>query len=87
MDLAGAKGQLPADQSGRVNILFITVDRRRDTPAVLERWLRNIDRDIIGLRGPGSVYLFGPQDRSVLYSAGATPDEYAHDMARLLRGS
>ena len=35
----------------------------------------------------GSVYVFGPNDETVLYSGGTTPDQYAADLKRLLTDS
>lgn len=33
----------------------------------------------------GSIYVFGPRGRSLLYTGGTTVDEYAHDFTRMLR--
>jgi protein SCO1/2 len=38
------------------------------------------------LEHSGVVYAFGPKGRTVLYTGGTTPPEYAADFARLLRG-
>ena len=35
----------------------------------------------------GSVYVFGPDDSSVIYTGGTLPREYAADFRRLLRGT
>ena len=35
----------------RLQVLFVTLDPRRDTPAVLTRYLRRFDPDFIGLTG------------------------------------
>lgn len=37
-----------------------------------------------GVAHAGEVYAFGPGDRTVIYTGGTTPDEYAADFARLL---
>jgi protein SCO1/2 len=51
-DLAAARRSLPAATAANVDVLFITVDPKRDTPAVLRRWLDQFGPDIVGLRGP-----------------------------------
>lgn len=35
----------------------------------------------------GSVYVFGPNGETVLYSGGTNPEQYAADFKRLLTGS
>jgi len=35
----------------RVQVLFVTIDPERDTPDVLQRYVRAFDRDILALRG------------------------------------
>lgn len=51
-DLAAARRSLPADTAENVSLVFVTVDPKRDTPAVLQTWLDQFDPDIVGLRGP-----------------------------------
>ena len=131
-DLAAARRALPASLAQRVEVVFVTVDPRRDTVRVLDRWLGRFDPSFVGLRGPvarvhrledslyaaqsaveqptggrghhhgdpdassgspddyevshtGSVYVFGPGGRSLLYTGGTTAPEYARDFTRLLR--
>ena len=133
-DLAAARRALPASLAQRVEVVFVTVDPRRDTARVLDRWLGRFDPSFVGLRGPvvqvhqledslyaaqsavdestggpghhhgdsgggpggaegyevshsGSVYVFGPGGRSLLYTGGTTPAEYAADFTRLLGSS
>ena len=50
-DLAAAHRQLPQEAAERVQVAFITEDPRRDTPAVLEAWLRKFEPSFLGLRG------------------------------------
>ena len=38
----------------RLQVLFVTIDPRRDTPAVLARYLRRFNPDFIGLTGTAS---------------------------------
>lgn len=53
-DLGNALRSLPAAVSENVQVVFITSDPARDTPAVMSRWLANFDhglpRPFIGLR-------------------------------------
>lgn len=51
-DLAAARRSLPTATAEKVSLVFVTVDPKRDTSAVLRAWLDQFDRDIIGLRGP-----------------------------------
>lgn len=51
-DLAAARRSLPAPTAENVSLVFVTVDPKRDTPAVLRTWLDQFDPDIVGLRGP-----------------------------------
>jgi len=39
------------DAAGRVQVVFVTVDPGRDTPDVLQRYVRAFDREILALRG------------------------------------
>jgi len=39
------------DDAGRVQVLFVTVDPRRDKPAVLARYVRSFDQRFLGLYG------------------------------------
>ena len=54
-DLAAARRVLPAGLAERVEVVFVTVDPRRDTAPVLERWLGRFDKGFVGLRGPMAV--------------------------------
>lgn len=137
-DLAAARRALPAGMAQRTQLVFITVDPTRDTPAVLRTWLDRFDPDIAGLRGPlrevhraerslyasesgrsavqsspsetvphgehgkqtpapgrdgpgyevdhtSIVYLFGPDEETVIYTGDATVGDYAADFVKLLR--
>lgn len=70
-DLATARRLLPQALAKRVNIVFVTVDPRRDTASVLRTWLDQFDTDIIGLRGPTSVV---NEAESSLYADRSTVD-------------
>ena len=129
-DLAVAYRQLPDAVRRDVTVVFVTEDPRRDTPAVLRRWLDGFDPAFVGLTGGGSrtrsvlqqlhvpateidrdprspvrhppghrhsghggdyavghsgvVYVFGPDDRTLIYTGGETPADYADDLTRLV---
>ena len=51
-DLAVARQALSPELAEKVTVVFVTVDPKRDTPAVLEEWLGRFDPDFIGLIGP-----------------------------------
>lgn len=53
-DLAVAYRQLPDGVRTNVTVVFVTEDPRRDTPAVLRRWLDGFDPAFVGLIGGGS---------------------------------
>lgn len=50
-DLAVALRHQPAAVRHRIEVVFVTVDPRRDTPRVLRAWLNQFDRSFIGLTG------------------------------------
>lgn len=52
-DLAVAYRQLPLVVRRNVSVVFVTEDPRRDTPAVLRRWIEGFDPAFIGLLGGG----------------------------------
>ncbi len=49
-DLAQLKKQLGAD-GDRLQVLFVTVDPQRDTPAILKSYMANFDPGFLALRG------------------------------------
>lgn len=51
-DVATALNRLDADVRDKVQVLFITVDPDRDTPAVIREYLDRIDPGFIGLTAP-----------------------------------
>ncbi len=50
-DLATATNRLPEDVRSRLQVVLVTVDPRRDTSPVLEKYLARIDPGFIGLTG------------------------------------
>lgn len=50
-DIAAALRREPTSVRRRVEVVFVTVDPRRDTPRVLRRWLDNYNGRFVGLTG------------------------------------
>jgi protein SCO1 len=50
-DIGAALHSQPASVRARVDVVFVTVDPRRDTRHVLRAWLDHFDRSFIGLTG------------------------------------
>ncbi|MFE6889954.1 SCO family protein [Streptomyces sp. NPDC057694] len=50
-NLAVAKKSLSAAEQKKLQVVFVTTDPDRDTPAVLGKWLKAQDPDFIGLTG------------------------------------
>jgi protein SCO1 len=139
-DLALARDMLGPETRDRVQVVFVTEDPARDTPATLREWLDRFDPEFTGLIGgneataaalrelylpesaqvadpstaivhphedgehaaedhgqdggghshgdygvdhAGTVYAWGPEGRSIVYTGGTTPDQYAEDLTRL----
>ena len=72
--LGSAFRRLPAATATRIRIVFVTVDPARDTPAVIERYLRKFDPHIVGFTGP-AVEL-----SRVWRAYGVTVDPTSHDI-------
>lgn len=49
--LTSAMNQLAADEQGKVQVLLITFDPERDTPAVLDAYVKQYHPNILGLTG------------------------------------
>lgn len=50
-NIAAVLAKMPPDAARRVQVVFVTTDPRRDTPARLAEWLGQFDRRFIGLTG------------------------------------
>lgn len=48
-NIAAALKRLPASTVRRINVVFITTDPDRDTPAVMRKWLDHFDPNFAGL--------------------------------------
>lgn len=65
----------------KVQVLFVTVDPERDTPAVLGRYVPAFDPSFIGLYGDTEAIKSTAKEFKVVYQkqAGKTPDSYTID--------
>ena len=50
-DIAAAKRQLPAAEQNQLQVVFVSTDPTRDTPARLKAWLGAFDPSFVGLTG------------------------------------
>lgn len=50
-DISSALRRVPVDQRTQVRVVFVTTDARRDTAAVLRRWLDQWSTSYVGLTG------------------------------------
>jgi len=80
LDLANVKQQLGA-QGDRLQVVFVSVDPARDTPAVLKAYLANFDASFVGLSGSAEQLAAMAKDYKVYYKKvdGSTPGSYTMD--------
>ena len=81
-DLASAMKKLGPDAS-RVQVLFVTVDPKRDKPELLREYLPAFDKSFLGLYGDADATKNVEKDFKI-YAAerpGKTPDTYTVDHA------
>ncbi len=78
--LAAIKKSLGAD-GDRMQVVFITVDPERDTPAVLKAYIANFGPDVVGLRGSAEQTAAVAKEFKVFYdkAPGAKPGSYSVD--------
>lgn len=78
--LAQVREQL-GDDADRMQVIMVTVDPERDTPAVLSDYVTRFDPSFIGLAGPTEAIDAAGQPFGIFYqrSEGSTPDSYLVD--------
>jgi protein SCO1/2 len=78
--LAEAMKQLGPD-ANRVQVLFITVDPARDTPALLKQYVPAFDPHFLGLWGDADATARTAKEFKIIYQKvpGATPGSYTVD--------
>ena len=54
-NLAAVLDRMPDDIQRAVTVVFVTTDPGRDTPAVLDAWVKGFDPQFIGLTAPDSI--------------------------------
>jgi protein SCO1 len=79
-DLSSAVKKLGADAS-RVQVLFVTVDPKRDKPALLKQYVPAFNPDFLGLYGDEAATKKATNDFKVYAQerAGKTPETYTVD--------
>jgi protein SCO1/2 len=81
LDIATALQKLGLD-ANKVQVLFITVDPRRDTPAVMEKYTQSFDPRIVGLTGTAEQIAAVAKEYGAYYAAhrtGPGADDYVMD--------
>jgi len=78
--LAEAMKQLGAD-ADRVQVLFVTIDPARDTPALLAQYVPAFDARFLGLFGDDEATQKVAREFKIIYQKqpGSTPDTYTMD--------
>jgi len=73
-NLASAMTRLDDRDRDQVDVVFVTTDPERDTPAVLRRWLDHIDKSFIGVTvvpgDPGGIAKIAAVAKSVAVGMG-----------------
>lgn len=79
-ELAQAMNKLGAD-TGRVQVLFVTVDPERDTPALLAKYVPAFNPGFLGLTGDVGVVTQTAKEFKVFFQKqpGSAPDKYTMD--------
>lgn len=79
-DMAQVKRKLGADGE-RLQVLFVTVDPERDTPAVLAQYVPSFDPGFVGLYGTADEIAKAAKEFKVFYQKvpGKTPTSYTID--------
>ena len=81
LDMATALQKLGPD-AGKVQVLFITVDPRRDTPAVMGKYTQSFDPRIVGLTGTAEQIAAVAKEYGAYYAphrTGPGSDDYVMD--------
>ena len=80
VQLAAARKQMGADGQS-VQVLFVTLDPERDTPAVLSQYVPAFDHSFIGLSATPAVIASTASEFKVVYqkNVGSDPNNYTLD--------
>jgi protein SCO1/2 len=79
-EMAGVMSAL-GPQADQVQVLFVTVDPARDTPALLSQYVPAFDKRFLGLYGDAAATAKVAKDFKIQYgkSEGTTPENYTVD--------
>jgi protein SCO1/2 len=73
-NLAAVLDRMPDSIQARVTVVFVTTDPARDTPAVLDKWVKGFDPHFVGLTAPDSIVTAAQQMLQVLEAVKGKPD-------------
>ncbi|WP_042403413.1 SCO family protein [Streptacidiphilus carbonis] len=77
-DIAVAISKLPKAQQKSVEVVFVTTDPARDTPATLRSWLNSFNSGFIGLTGDINTIIAAAKSVGVAVEAPAKGQEPVH---------
>ena len=84
-DMANALDKLTPAERAQVQVLFITVDPARDTPAVMQGYVTAFGPDIIGLTGSPGAVAQAAQEYRVYYARHDEKNgEYSMDHSNII---
>ncbi|MEU5899863.1 MULTISPECIES: SCO family protein [Streptomyces] len=64
-NIAVAKKALPKADQDKLEVVFVTTDPERDTPAELGKWLKGVDADFVGLTGDFATIQAGARQLAI----------------------
>ena len=80
-DLAVALRDMPRSVRAAVDVVFVTTDPKRDTPAALRTWLDGFDPTFIGLTGTAAEVAAAQTAAGIPVATTSSPDAGGHSHA------
>ncbi|WP_042415657.1 SCO family protein [Streptacidiphilus anmyonensis] len=77
-DIAVAVSKLPKDQQSKIDVVFVTTDPDRDTPAEIRTWLAAFNPTFIGLTGDIKTIIAAAKSVGVYVAAPVKGQEPVH---------
>jgi protein SCO1/2 len=77
-DIAVAVSKLPKDQQSKIDVVFVTTDPERDTPAEIRTWLAAFNPAFIGLTGDIKTIIAAAKSVGVYVAAPVKGQEPVH---------
>jgi protein SCO1/2 len=77
-DIAVAVSKLPKDQQAKIDVVFVTTDPDRDTPAEIRTWLQAFNPAFIGLTGDIKTIIAAAKSVGVYVAAPVKGQEPVH---------